>query len=292
MNNRQIAHLWAQQESKGRRGSNFFFDGATIYSYGSHFPIARFVSNDHGERAVLFTTRDYSVTTQQHKSHVRGALHGLRTITGVFHVHDVTARPQSAQIRGDYLQRVTESTQLAARARKYAEQHIECAQHTAAEGNAFAEFCGWSWRLDTPTLDPAFLAQCRERIAADHRKRTAEIKKREAEYARALAESIVKWRGGENVYVRGGETMLRVLGDKIQTSRGAEIPLDHAPRVWGVIRKVMDRGEPYQHNGHAEHAGEFRIDRIDVDGTLHAGCHVIGYAELARMAQSLGLAAS
>ena len=49
------------------------------------------------------------------------------------------------------------------------------------------------------------------------------------------------------------------------------------------------RGEPYQHNGHAEHAGQFRIDRIDVDGTLHAGCHTIKFDELERMARTLGL---
>ena len=54
----EIPHLWAhrtQDEARNRQG-NLYFTGDTIYSYGSHFPIARHVTNDAGERAVLFTT--------------------------------------------------------------------------------------------------------------------------------------------------------------------------------------------------------------------------------------------
>lgn len=64
-----VAHLWAHQAQDsariGGRG-NFYFEGDTIYSYGSHFPIARHVETKRG-RAVLFTTRDYSVTTSGHQ---------------------------------------------------------------------------------------------------------------------------------------------------------------------------------------------------------------------------------
>jgi hypothetical protein len=84
-------------------------------------------------------------------------------------------------------------------------------------------------------------------------------------------------------------TLLRVHGDKIQTSRGAEIPLDHAPRLWRVIQRAIN-GTPYQHNGHSEYAGEFRVDSIDTDGTLKAGCHTIKYPELERLAKQLNLA--
>lgn len=86
-----------------------------------------------------------------------------------------------------------------------------------------------------------------------------------------------------------GAVMLRVNDDEIETSQGARIPADHAPRIWSVVQKVMARGEPYQHNGHSEHAGDFRIDRIEVDGTLKAGCHTISYGELRAMARQLGL---
>ena len=84
----EIPHLWAhrtQDDARNRQG-NLHFTGDTIYSYGSHFPIARHVTNDAGERAVLFTTATYSVTTSSHCSAVRSAISsGIR----VFHVSNV-----------------------------------------------------------------------------------------------------------------------------------------------------------------------------------------------------------
>jgi len=64
-NTSEAAHIWAaQSQDKGRNsGGNFYFNGATIYSYGSHFPIATIQGND-----VLFTMRTYSNTTAKHIS--------------------------------------------------------------------------------------------------------------------------------------------------------------------------------------------------------------------------------
>src|SRR3990167_2731099 len=90
-------------------------------------------------------------------------------------------------------------------------------------------------------------------------------------------------------YYEDGACLLRIEDDQIQTSQGARIPAAHAERIWNLILAVMARGEPYQHNGHSEHAGDFRIDRVEVDGTLKAGCHVILFAELQRMAKVLNL---
>lgn len=70
-----IPHLWAhrtQDETRNRQG-NLYFTADTIYSYGSHFPIARHLVNGAGERAVLFTTATYGVTTSGHCSAVRSA---------------------------------------------------------------------------------------------------------------------------------------------------------------------------------------------------------------------------
>jgi len=44
--NADVAHVWAQQVQDEERSGNMFFEGDTIYSYGHHFPIARFVKKD------------------------------------------------------------------------------------------------------------------------------------------------------------------------------------------------------------------------------------------------------
>lgn len=76
----EIPHLWAHrvQESARNAQGNLYFEGDVIYSYGSHFPIAKHVLDNPTKRnpkpAVLLTTRTYSVTTSGHVSAVRCAI--------------------------------------------------------------------------------------------------------------------------------------------------------------------------------------------------------------------------
>jgi len=66
-----VAHLFnAQtQETATTPNRNFYFSGKTIYSYGSHFCIAKFVDYN----TLLFTERGYSNTTSKHISITRSA---------------------------------------------------------------------------------------------------------------------------------------------------------------------------------------------------------------------------
>lgn len=74
MNNKETAHRWAHQTSARGAGSNLFFEGETIYSYGHHFPIARLFAHPKTKaQCVLFTTRGYSSSTARHKSYVSSA---------------------------------------------------------------------------------------------------------------------------------------------------------------------------------------------------------------------------
>jgi len=68
-NTSELPHIWAAQTQNEGRAGSFYFNGATIYSYGSHFPIATI----EGEN-VLFTMRTYSNTTAKHISKARGAI--------------------------------------------------------------------------------------------------------------------------------------------------------------------------------------------------------------------------
>lgn len=82
MNNNEVAHLWANQSRKEAKGSHFYFEGDTIYSYGPHFPIARlFTHPASGKTCVLFTSEGYSVTTTRHKSIVLSACSHLERFT-------------------------------------------------------------------------------------------------------------------------------------------------------------------------------------------------------------------
>lgn len=69
-NPQQVAHLFANQlQSEARtQTNNFYFFNDTIYSYGSHFVIAK-----HYNGVLLFTERGYSNTTAKHINYVLSA---------------------------------------------------------------------------------------------------------------------------------------------------------------------------------------------------------------------------
>ena len=95
MNNQQLAHLWANQSKESGKGSCFFFNGKTIYSYGHHFPIATlFTHPETGRTCYLYNGARYSVSTSKHQGYVRSAASHLTGYT-VKQCH-LTSQPKSA----------------------------------------------------------------------------------------------------------------------------------------------------------------------------------------------------
>lgn len=74
MNNSMVAHLWANEKQESAYGSNFYFEGESIYSYGRHFEVGRIVRNKRGEKAYLINDTYYSSTTSKHQYYVREAI--------------------------------------------------------------------------------------------------------------------------------------------------------------------------------------------------------------------------
>ena len=74
MNNYMVAHLWANEKKESARGSNFFFEGESIYSYGYHFEVGRIVRNKRGEKAYLLNNEYYSTSISAHQRYIYGAI--------------------------------------------------------------------------------------------------------------------------------------------------------------------------------------------------------------------------
>ena len=146
--------MGTQAEQSARNGGNFYFDGDTIYSYGSHFPIARHVTTKRG-RAVLFTTRDYSVTTSGHKWTVLGACKHLT----VFHVQHPTNTDRKAQF-AEYRERYLELARKYSRARSNKPWILGSLRDLVDEANRFAQFFGLRARLSLPDDLSGMVAEC------------------------------------------------------------------------------------------------------------------------------------
>lgn len=293
-----VAHVWAQQSQEyGRNHGNFYFNGPTIYSYGSHFPIARFVERK-GKRAVLFTTRTYSNSTSKHLNHARRALHGLDV--PVLSVYRPDVEPDSAEIKKEAEADLKKQVEAIYRARGSLEYAVDQLDRIAGTANALSEFYGWRWRLKVPVLDEEKLVKQRASNAAAAERNRVKRELAQVESDKRWAQRRIEDAGKREAWLRGesvqypyswdsGDTMLRIHGDNVETSRGAEVPIEHAKRLWPIIEKVRARGEAYQRNGHSEHVGNFVVDRIEPTGDMKIGCHLIKYDQVQKIARELSL---
>lgn len=387
--NDMVAHVWAQQTQEHGRSANgnFYFRGGTLYSYGPHFVVGRFVTTLAGERVVLLNSGSYSVSTNRHQSLARRAVAHYRTFntsnpnaaTEKEHVKEVVSKLEAATrieakaARARKANRewyLDQGRKLRAEAEEYAQDFIgvsanECAardvvltqeqryqqadreygsalryfEHSIARKNYRATYRATynvMHRLRDlhdheritgreATVAPDAYARTLEflerrhsegRLLCDrvgerisnfheHAAREREVEAREL--ASVVAAAAVKaWRDGDNIKlwevsaecptaarlareIIDSNTMMRVEGDEVVTSRGARFPLEHAKRAWPLLKRIRATGEAWVRGEKGIHLGHFTIDRVAADGTVTAGCHTLRWSEVARLASSLGL---
>lgn len=292
VDSRMVAHLWANQSQATARnaGNTFHFHHDIIYSYGIHFPIARHITHQ-GKHAILMTTRKYSVTTSGHQSDVRQA---IKAGTLIFYVENVMLEPR--EMLKWYRAEMQAYQDKAGQAKMpHKAGHRQEAMRVADKANKYAEFFGLKTRLTTgaPSIDELnaqreFRVKQAERQAKAETTREANRIKRIEQAKKDHDERMVKWLNGENVHTGcyyGDKTRLRINGDTIQTSRGAEVPVAHAIKALPFIRS----GKEWHRNGQEIRVGQFHFDSIDAAGNVKAGCHTIDRDEIERIAAILGL---
>lgn len=295
MNNAQLAHKWAAQTKQSGRGSNFYFDGPTIYSWGGHFPVASFTdATVRGMRVVLFTSRSYSMSTSRHKGLARSALQGLDVV--VIECPEVLAG-QYSSLHSENLEHFkTEfenATLKASRARSYADAYIRdaaIAQHNAATyAEAFAlEIPQWSQDAISPELLARANAAAAERKAKEERDRA----RRAEEYAQKIA----AWRNGASANecelwrFAGEDTALRVSrdGKHVETSRGATITMRTAHELYRRALSMIGRDDAEREKAArlCPHVDGFAMREFCADGSIVVGCHTLKWPEIARFANA------
>lgn len=102
------------------------------------------------------------------------------------------------------------------------------------------------------------------------------------------------WLAGESVRSYGlsderGNALMRIKGDVLQTSWGADVPLAHAIKVFRFVKLCRENGTPWQRNGKTIRVGHFTVDRIESNGDFKAGCHNFSWPEVERVARLAGV---
>jgi hypothetical protein len=286
-NHNEVAHVWAQQNQSEGRAGNMFFDGPSIFSYGRHFEIARF----HGPRLVLFTSRGYSNSTAHHKSITRRAV----SHCNVFEVPSVSGDHidnmkyffrEAMNLRGKALRATKYGSQFAHDAKKT----LEIALHYSRTFKM--DYAKYSAGVPSPLFPKDTLEKMEEKRQREEKrsqerwekKREREEKERQERIAKAK-ENLKEWLEGHNpagAFNLGyylDKIYLRVNGENIQTTKGAEIPLTVARKLWERIKE----NKPLA----GMSLGHYTVDTFDGE-ILTVGCHTISLSEMQRLAAILG----
>lgn len=236
-----IAHLWANKlQDSARNSGNFYFDRNTIYSYGSHFPIAKHITNARGESAVLFTERNYSHTTTKHISVVRQAANHLNRI---YCYNPESTHEQNFRSWANEAEGIAENLIKAKKPEKYLAE-ISRIGHTA---NIYANF----FDLEIPaTLQAAISIGNKDEYLQFKEKKEAfakaEALKAQKELEKRHKKELKKWLAGEShrLYTHNGYDYLRLSDNRIETTQAVQIPLEVGKRLWSKIKdNTLKEGE-------------------------------------------------
>ena len=288
--NREVAHRWAQRNGAAVGSGNLYCRGDKLYSYGSHFVVARHV--EAGERWVVFlNSRSYSVSTSRHQSYASRAASHLER----FWLPNPTASVREAldyyrDRLSDILREYAGTTSRHTRLRPAIENN---ARSVVDDFNRLRELSGSRRKpLELPTdfLEASAAIAKRDRNVRARAESTG--KRRAAKRERELLRLVDDWKAGENVEISElSKVYLRIRGELVWTSHGANFPLSHGLRILGRLRGVRILSESV---GGAKavwrgrdadapmRLGHYQIDKIDASGVI-AGCHRIEWDEIDRI---------
>lgn len=311
--NDMCAHVFVQQTQDYGRSGSTSFRGPVFYSY--HTAVARIVKFPRKCSVLLVTDRKYSVTTSGHLSNLRSAWfgHGM-----AFQVPDIEEKPDHKR---NLKHLCTVATEWAARMKRMrrhvGEWAFDWLRERTNDAHAYARVFRLKCRLDFEAMradivadierrrakreTPAYLrAQARkeaQRLERERLERAARIERERVmrfEGARAL-EAWKRGTGSAHMlpYIvrtdENGCAHLRMSGDIVQTSLGAEVPVEDARRLFHVVTAYTDAERTYERvtGGPAYTVGHFTLISIGHD-YVQIGCHKFSVADIRTFAASLG----
>lgn len=290
--NSQVAHVWAQQtQSSGRNsGNTLFFNDASIWSYGSHYQAAR-IHTVKGQKVALINSNGYSISTHKHLGYIRSALHGLMPY---FHTSDVNDLRKASLELDDlaYKSIEVELKRVKVKNKDEIKSSFASIHYYFELANELRTIIGKGSIWPTKKQNDAVQKHLEKRLARYLELNTPEMRAKaklatEKRNARKLelalekeAEKVSKFRNGEQVgtlYNLPYE-LLRVQGEKVQTSRGAEVPLRDASLLYRAIKAGKDVL--------GSKVGNFTlvaVTDLGTDKAIKIGCHTVLLSEAERV---------
>lgn len=289
--NEFCAHRWAHGvQSYGATGNkNLYFEGDTIFSYGSHYPIARKYTNGKTgadlKRFVLFNSNGSTMTTEgKHKNAVRSALRGYLDYIAVPYPTEPLHSENESYLLNCIAACIEYSLNSRVQYRSYMPDHL------ASCISDLNNYYGYTGQKKCFVLD-----DCTREIfnTLHNEKRDRDAKKEEAKRAARIAKDAalysefgpsywadwarhaVEKSAPSHLELKHDYVRIKADGVTLETQRRAEVPLEI---VKSLVARV-DAGLKIQ----GLSAGGFRIDSepsLDPEQIVKVGCHRISLVQV------------
>jgi hypothetical protein len=264
-NSKQVIHLWANQSQEEARSGNCYFKGTKIWSYGSHYLLGEIVSYK-GKKVAVINRNESSQTTNRQRwiafwavSHLNKIQSSDGTVkTGLIEEQELLINElmsQFGKIKPHY--------------NKYHVENVEEFNKLCLELGHKELVLSVDGELQEILKEHLKYRNGRNEVLLGQReeKRIAKQKAQELVYQQALKD----WENGGplNRYFRhilGGLDRIRVKGNIVETTGGAEVPLSHALRLLAKIKAKQEK--------QGDKVGGFTLTSVE-DGIVQIGCHKI-----------------
>lgn len=270
-NSSDVIHLFAQRTQSEARCSNVYFNGDSIYSYGRHYELGRFITNKKGEVAILIEDRGYSNTTAKHISQIAYATSQYTQFFCNDAFEDRVINFIEAQIRK--LQRAIKK-----------ELYILPAQNKYAKYMAYLDWCGLKPQ-NTVKLNALMQVinggDYAEYLKNEEKRIKAEERQKARQELATLKYEIKEFYAYERRTIyRGIESFVRLSkdGESVETSQGVTVSAKEARVLYSMIVNKRDiKGFVI---------GGYTV--ISINGVLKVGCHNINIESMHRTGKLLG----
>lgn len=258
------AHLFAlqQQQEAYTPSRNLYYYGTSIYSYGSHFCIAKFIDS----KTLLFTERGYSNTTAKHISVVSYATSHINKIfcsnPNASHIDNFNFWLNNAEQLADKLKRANKPEIYISQLQQIENKAIKYANYFNI---AIPETLQSVLKVTTKTEILAYMENKAELIKAEKLAKEKQLKKEHQT-------NLKKWRKFETtkLWTRNeGIDYLRKNNEQFETSQGVKIPTEIGLKLYKNLKtaKIGDKFLEYT-------IGEITKQFICI------GCHKITFKEI------------
>jgi hypothetical protein len=286
LNADNVAHTWAHQSQNEAYTPNrsFYFYGPTIYSYGSHFPIAKHATNSKGENKILFTTRKYSNTTAKHINKVWSSIPNRENLIFCYNPCETVNDNLTFWNR-----EIDNIYRALAKAKKPSKYLFELT-HLKAQ---ILEYCNFM-EVEIPQaislkLDITSKAEIVEIVEKEKAIKAEQEAKKEKEQQKEINKQLKKFRAFErfNLYSKYSYLRYNEATQRIETSQRIEIPLEIAKRLYKAIKTALiDINNPTQEILENLNVLTYKVKNVQKD-FIEIGCHKIEMKEINKIAKSL-----